>query len=99
MLDRIPNALELEKKSNKVQIANFLYAIGEDAVDIYNSFDIEQKYDKDNTESELKIETIMDKFDSHFIPKVNITYERYCFFKRQQLIDENIESYYSCKRY
>ena len=39
----------------------------------------------------------MDKFDSHFIPKVNTTYERYCFFKRQQLIDENIESYYSCR--
>ena len=89
-------ANELEKKSSKVQIANFLYAIGEDAVDIYNSFDIEQKYDKDNKESELKIETIMEKFDSHFIPKVNTTYERYCFFKRQQLIDENIESYYSC---
>ena len=38
----------------------------------------------------------METFDSHFIPKVNTTYERYCFFKRQQLIDENIESYYSC---
>ena len=89
-------ANELEKKSSKVKIANFLYAIGEDAVYIYNSFYIEQKYDKDNKESELKIETIMEKFDSHFIPKVNTTYERYCFFKRQQLIDENIVSYYSC---
>ena len=91
-------ANELEKKSSKVQIANFLYAIGEDVVDIYNSFDIEQKYDKDHKEIELKIETIIDKFDIHFIPKMNTTYERYCFFKRQQLIDENIESYYSCKK-
>ena len=47
-------ANELEKKSSKVKISNFLYAIGEDAVDIYNSFDIEQKCDKDNKESELK---------------------------------------------
>ena len=38
----------------------------------------------------------MEKIDSHFIPKVNTTYERYCFFKRQQLIDDNIESNYSC---
>ena len=29
-------ANELEKKSSKVQIANFLYEIGEDMVDIYN---------------------------------------------------------------
>ena len=27
---------ELEKKSSKVQIANFIYAIGEDADEIYN---------------------------------------------------------------
>ena len=79
-------ANELEKNSSKVQIANFLYAIGENAVDIYNSFDIEKKYDKDHKEIGLKIETIMEKFDSHCIPKVNTTYERYCFFKRQQLI-------------
>ena len=43
-------ANELEKKSSKIQIADFLYTIGEDAVEIYNSFDIENTKDEKNKE-------------------------------------------------
>ena len=52
--------------------------------------------DENNKDKEIKLEIIIKRFDIHFIPKENTTYERYCFFKRQQLIDESIESYYIC---
>ena len=68
--------------------------IGEDAVDIYNSFDIENTKDENNKDKEIKLEIIIKRFDRHFIPEENTTYTRYCFFKIQQLIDESIESYY-----
>ena len=50
---------------------------------IYNSFDIESTKDENNKDKEIKLEIIIKRFDCHFIPIEYITYERYCFFKRQ----------------
>ena len=94
------NARELENKSEKSQVGIFLNTIGSDGVDIYNSFEdetIEVMIDEKKTKSSGKknLEWIKEKFKAYFIPKRNLTYERYVFFKRDQFESENIECYYA----
>ena len=36
---------------------------------IYNSFDIENTKDENNKDKEIKLEIIIKRFDSYFIPK------------------------------
>ena len=52
-----------------MQCAILLHLIGEDALRIYNTFTfVDNEVDK--------IKPIIGKFDDHFNPKKNITYER-----------------------
>ena len=56
-------------KSEDVQCAIFLYMIGEEALRIFNTFTFADE-EKDN------LNLIIEKFDTHCNPKMNITYER-----------------------
>ena len=60
------------KKSENIQCATFLHMIGEDALNIYDTFTF-----TDNEGN--KIEILIDKFEEHFSPQKNITYQRYLF--------------------
>ena len=55
-----------------IQCATFLHMIGEDALNIYDTFAFQ-----DNEIN--KIQILIDKFDQHFSPEKNITYQRYLF--------------------
>lgn len=70
-------ATELNKKDEKIQCAQLLYHMGEDAIEIYNSFTFAK-------EDLNKIEPLKKKFEEYFIPKKNLTYERYKFFTARQ---------------
>ena len=60
------------EKDENIQCATFLHMIGEDALNIYDTFTF--------TENEVnKIQILIDKFDEHFSPQKNITYQRYLF--------------------
>lgn len=76
-------ASRLNKEGNEIRIATFLSIIGYDALRLYNSFV------QDEGEN---FETLLRKFDSHFVPKVNLTFERYKFHKIVQQEDEKIDS-------
>ena len=87
------NARELENKSEKSQVGKFLNTIGSDGVDIYiyNSFEdetIEVTIDKKKSSGKKNLEWIKEKFKAYFIPKRNLTYERYVFCKRDQFESE-----------
>lgn len=69
------NNLETEPQSK--QIAILLNCIGDDGLEIYNSFQIADK------ESDT-LTSIIQKFDSKFTPHKNITVERYKFFTKLQ---------------
>lgn len=69
----------------KVQAQIFLHVIGEDALDIYNSFHIEP--------DELKLDTVMEKFETYFVPTKNITFERYKFFSCDQKPGNTFDQY------
>ena len=93
------SASEIEVKSQKIQIATFLNIIGQEGIDIYNSFDdneIEELIDGKTKKIKGKenLNWIKNKFQEYFIPKRNITYERYTFNIREQQ-NENIETYYA----
>lgn len=60
----------------KLKASIFLHVIGEDALDIYDSFQL--------NEANLMLTALMDKFEEYFVPKQNVTFERYKFFTHSQ---------------
>ena len=58
--------------------------IGEDALDIYNCF---QLYD------DASLGGLMDKFEEYFVPKQNITFQRYTFFLCDQKQEVGVDQY------
>lgn len=78
-------ATDLDSKPEKIQCAQLLYCLGEEAIQIYNSFNI--------SEEEInRIEVLKQKFTNYFRPKKNLTYERYKFFTTRQN-NEKIEKF------
>ncbi|CAB4014143.1 Hypothetical predicted protein, partial [Paramuricea clavata] len=60
------------EKDEEIQCAIFLHTIGEEALEIYDTFTF--------TETEQdKIEPLIQKFESYCTPRKNTTYERYIF--------------------
>ena len=66
-----------DAKDEETQCAVFLHTIGEEALEVYDTFTF--------TESEEgKIEPLITKFEAYCSPKKNVTYERYLFFSCTQ---------------
>ena len=74
----------LSKKAEKMQCAVLMHVIGKQGQDVYQSFTFEG--DEDG-----KYEPLVRKFDAVFLPKTNLTYERYrfnsCVQKEEQPFD------------
>lgn len=70
-------AVELDAKQEKIQCAQLLHHMGEQAINIFNSFIF-------NEEENNKIAILKSKFTNYFTPKKNLTYERYKFFTARQ---------------
>ncbi|XP_068690073.1 uncharacterized protein [Montipora foliosa] len=68
---------EVDSKVEEIQCAVFLHTIGEEALEVYDTFTF--------TEEEAnKIELLVAKFEVYCSPKKNVTYERYLFFSCTQ---------------
>lgn len=65
-----------ESSDEKLKASIFLHVIGEDALDIYNSFQL--------NEDTLTLTEVMAKFEGYFVPSQNVTFERYKFFTHDQ---------------
>ncbi|KAL7382234.1 hypothetical protein ABVT39_019031 [Epinephelus coioides] len=57
---------------NKKKASILLHVIGGQALEIYNSFQL--------NEAELTLNVLMDKFEENFVPCTDVMYERYKFF-------------------
>ena len=75
----------LYEKEQKQKIATFLMMIGQEALQIYNTFTWNNR--------EKTIETIIEKFDKYFHPKKNVTFERFKLLTRKQNQTEKIDEY------
>lgn len=68
----------------KVQVAIFLNLIGEEAVELYNTFNL-------TAEDQKKLKIVMKAFEDYCKSKKNVVFERY--IKRVQQEDETFEQF------
>ncbi|KAG8180001.1 hypothetical protein JTE90_020956 [Oedothorax gibbosus] len=73
---------ELDKKAANVQVAIFMSAIGQDAINVFNTFP-----------EDLKL--LITEFNNYFTPKVNITYERFVFNQVIQVAGQKFDDFYT----
>ncbi|XP_060073561.1 uncharacterized protein K02A2.6-like [Ylistrum balloti] len=78
--------IAMSDKSEKEKCSAFLYIIGQDGREIYNTFTFTEE-EKD------KIEVLINKFKSYCAPRENITVWRHRFYTRTQGKTETIDEY------
>ena len=72
-------AIELGKKSEKVQVATLLTVIGEEAREVFATF-----ADWENEGDHNRIEPVLQKFADYCHPRKSVPFERYCFNRHVQ---------------
>ena len=77
----------IAEKSPVIQASTLLHVIGEDAVEIYNTF----TWAEDG--HAMVVSRIVEKFSAYCTPKKNVTYERHVFNTRNQKQGETIDQY------
>lgn len=80
-------ATGMEGRSQKVQSCTLLHVIGDEVLEIYNTFKITQEEDKN------KLKVLLEKFEKHFTPQSNVTFERHVFNTRVQAPGESIDQF------
>ena len=80
-------AAGIHKKAQEVRVASLLNVIGKEGMDMYQTFQW------GNSSDALKIDKVLEKFEERCVPLRNETYERYVFFKREQLSNESLDNY------
>lgn len=86
-------ATELPKKAEGVQVATLLTVIGEEAREVYSTFN-----DWDAEGDEKKIKPVLKKFGEYCEPRKNIPFERFKFNRRVQEPGETYDQYRTALR-
>ena len=73
------------KKPEKQRLAIFLHLVGEEALEIYNTFSL--------STAEQKLDILFKKFEDYCNPRRNITFEQHKFFTCVQEPTESIDQY------
>ena len=76
----------VDGKEEDVRCAVFLHVIGEEGVEVFNTFPM-------TADEKDKIEPLLNKFENYCNPKRNVTFERYKFNLRNQKESEPIDQY------
>ena len=84
--ERFRTLSELIDKDEVTQINTLIYTMGDQAEDILNSFKL-------NATQLKEYKTIKEKFDSYFVVRRNIIYERAKFNRRVQNDNESVEEF------
>ncbi|XP_037292617.1 uncharacterized protein LOC119188801 [Manduca sexta] len=74
-----------EKLKDDAKISLLLHVMGDEGIEIYNTFEFEKET--------RNYETIVEKFDSYFQPLKNETMCRHLFFTRNKGCEESFEEY------
>ena len=80
-------ATKLNDENEAIQVATLLTVIGEQARDVFSTFQFTREADKQ------KIQPVLTKFKEYCEPRQNIPFERYLFNKRVQEPGETYEQY------
>ena len=90
--DNYSLATELNKKGENIQVATLLTIIGEDARDVYSTFNWDVEGDN------AKIAPVLQKFAEYCQPRKNVPFERYRFNRRSQEPGETYDQYRTALR-
>ena len=85
--ERFRIASKLKKEDGEVQVASLVYSMGMQAETIFKTFTFADDTGKTNHD------VVLEKFNAHFVPTVNIIHERAKFHSRRQQTGENVETY------
>ncbi|KAB0793610.1 hypothetical protein PPYR_13230 [Photinus pyralis] len=78
-------ASDKSTKADETKIAILLNIIGEDAVEVYNTFTL--------SETDMVSFPVLKAFDGHCSPKKNIVFERFKFYSRVQQEGEGFDQF------
>lgn len=81
------DATDKADKPDKTKIAILLHLIGDEGLEIFNTFQFA------NEEDEKKFAEVVKKFDEYCTPRTNIVFERFKFFSRGQLENEAFDHF------
>ena len=84
--ERFKNATGLTTKEETVQVNTLIYTMGDEADDILRSFGLSEEEKKVYT-------TVLNKFESHFVKRRNIIFERAKFNMRIQGENEPVDAF------
>ena len=68
----------LNEKAEEIQVASLLHLVGEEALEVFNTFQFAAEDDK------KKIKPVCEQFEAYCSPRKNVTYERYKFLTHVQ---------------
>ncbi|XP_042071854.1 uncharacterized protein K02A2.6-like [Haplochromis burtoni] len=85
--ERYRIATKLHKDEGQVQVSCLIYAMGNEAENIYKSLTFAADESRDD------FAVVMRKFDEYFFPQRNTIHERACFHQRVQRPGETAESF------
>ena len=80
-------ATKLNKEAGEVQVSALIYGMGPEAEHVFQQFHFE-KGEKDDD-----YDTVLAKFEKHFVPKRNVMHERGRFFQIVQKSGETVEEF------
>lgn len=80
-------ASEKISKPDKQKVALLLHCMGDQGIDVYNTFTYTENECKDN------LQNVLSKFDTYCKPRKNIVYDRFKFFSRSQMNHESVDKY------
>ena len=84
--ERFKSASGLEEKSEERQVNALLYTMGETTDDRFQSFGL-------SDEDKKVYKTVKEHFDSHFVKRKNVIYERAMFNRRKQEDGETVDAF------
>lgn len=79
-------ATKLNKEAGEIQVSSLIYSMGIDAENILRSSGL-------TNEQAKSFDTVLQKFNDHFIPKKNVIHERAKFHQRKQKSGESAEQF------
>jgi len=91
-LDLYMTASGADQKPESTQLAIFLHLIGDEALQVYNTFTFASADDRNN------LATVRQRFADYCTPRRNIVYERYEFWRQTQAPGENIDTFVTSLR-
>ena len=86
--DAYEEVTDLQNKTNRLRVATFITCIGKEALEVHNGLPFASEEEKSNMTKVLEL------WETHYIGKTNVIYERYKFNNRSQEQTESIDAAY-----